>query len=162
MLQAGLRGGYCQCQAAVVAAGQKPRFALHAPAVEPHTDFGGACFSHPWFVGGRKAGGKGEPGLCFSPCTSQRALSHRRLLLWLLSSRLLDEALGIQAGSGLAEEGKGLQEGHGGRLWRFPYRPECCVVTVFCFLLTLILRYTSHTTWFTHMQCKNHWFLVDS
>ena len=92
------------------------RFALGAPAAEPHTDFRGACCSPPWFVGGRKAGGRGEPRLCFSPCTSQRAPSHRCLLLWLLSSRLLDEALGMQAGSGLAERGKGLQEGHGGRL----------------------------------------------
>lgn len=50
-----------------------------------------------------EGGGQGRAKLLLLALHPQCALSRRRLLLWLLSSHLLDEALGMQACSGLLE-----------------------------------------------------------
>lgn len=53
-----------------------------------------------------EGGGQGRAKLLLLALHPQCALSRRRLLLWLLSSHLLDEALGMQARSGLVEGGR--------------------------------------------------------
>ena len=156
MLQAGLRGDTTSVRQRWWQLVRSPASPSAHLLLSLTLTSGGACRPAPWFVGGRKVGGRGEPGLCFSPCTSQCAPSRRRLLLWLLSSRLLDEALGMQAGSGLAERGrtsrKAMECGCGGSL--ISLGAMCLLCSAF--FLTLILRYISPTTWFTHMQCENH------
>lgn len=101
------------------------------------------------------------PPLLFSFLASTR----QPPALGVLSSHLMDKALGLQALSGLGRE-KGLQKGCRERLRWSPYRPQCGLLLYsgFCFhfLLTLLLRYNSHTTKFTHVKCTIRWFLIDS
>lgn len=112
MLQAGLRGDTTSVRQQWWQLVRSPASPSAHLLLSLTLTSGGACRPAPWFVGGRKVGGRGEPGLCFSPCTSQCAPSRRRLLLWLLSSvcwtRLWGCRLALDSQSG---------EGPPGRPW---------------------------------------------
>lgn len=114
-----------------------------------------AAASVPSLVCGQKGGGGQGRARLLLALHPQCALSRRCLLPWLLSSHLLDEALGMQARSGLVEGGRSsrraVEGGCDGSLIGLNAVWLLCSV----FFLTLILRYTSHTTWLAHMRCKN-------